>query len=165
MQLSAPVHKPWSEFPYPALTVETPKGPRTTYTWEDIEWQRLDELFDDYKAYYISQGWDLRNAFPYLLTIGIQPWNEQCSSRTSRRIYAGVSGWGWICCQGWYHPPSNTANFHLGTDPGVDTENYYAFQQSAFPDELKHFFQNMAGRPIGNYFKQEERGFYRIVLP
>jgi hypothetical protein len=67
--------------------------------------------------------------------------------------------------------------FHLGDDPGIDHTtiyseepltmvDYVAFQESAYPHELLHFFQEMSGLPFSEevYIPLPAIG-YRVILP
>lgn len=132
-----------------------------TWKWEDIDWVILDEAFDIFKEYYTNLGWDVKDAQPYELNIYIKPWDSRCVDAETPsqpyEIYEYING-GWNCIDGWFSHDNRTIYFHLGDDPGTDHETtyegvttfYYAFEETALPDELRHFFQWKAGRPEEN---------------
>jgi len=133
-----------------------------TWKWEDIDWITLDEAFAIFKEFYCNHlGWDCKDAQPYELTIYVKPWDSRCvdveTPSQPYEIYEYING-GWNCIDGWLSPGDKTIYFHFGDDPGTDhettyegkTTSYFAFEETALPDELRHFFQMKAGRELAN---------------
>ncbi len=133
-----------------------------TWKWEDIDWLTLDEAFEIFKCFYCNYlDWNCKDAQPYELKIYIKPWDSRCVDAETPsqpyEIYEYV-GDAWQCVDGWLSPGNSTIFFHMGDDPGTDhdtiyegvTTPYFAFEETALPDELRHFFQMKAGRPMEN---------------
>lgn len=156
-----------------------------TWKWEDIDWLTLDEAFVAFREFYCNLGWNVCSSEPYELNIYVKPWDSRCVDAETPsqpyEIYEYINS-GWNCIDGWFQPSSATIYLHLGDDPGTDHETtyegvttfYYAFEETALPDELKHFFQWKAGRPLENNNdptpaiprpKESLRIGYQIILP
>lgn len=135
------------------------------FVWDKIDWEALDEEFLYQKEYYCTTlNWDCKNSQPSDLTVYIKS-HASLSVCTDKEtptqpyeIYVYING-SYQCIDGWYQPSTQTVYFHLGDDPGQDhtlilseeppsSQEFRAFQESAYPHELMHFFQDMAGRPM-----------------
>lgn len=154
---------------------------RWSKKWSDIEWSKLDELFEYYKQYYCIQlGWDCKGSSPSQLSVYIMPWDSRCKDAETPEwpyeIYAYLQGHGWICVDGWfpYQSEGLVMYMHLGDDPGVSwsryrddgaLEEFYAFEVSAYPHELYHFFQAVSGRPVTDSSPTNECGVSIAPLP
>lgn len=160
-----------------------------SWRWEDIDWITLDEAFAIFKKFYCEDlGWNCKHIEPWQVNVFIKPYAplSQCNDAETPEqpyeIYEFING-GWNCTDGWFRPSTNTMYFHLGDDPGVDhilihddgTQTpYFAFEETALQDELRHFFQAASGRPVGNnddpvppihqIISNMTMG-YRIILP
>ena len=148
--------------------------------WSDIEWSKLDELFEYYKQYYCVQlDWDCKGSSPAQLSVHIMPWDSRCKDEETPEwpyeIYAYLNG-GWVCVDGWfpYQSEGLVMYIHLGDDPGVSwsryrddgtLEEFYAFEVSAYPHELYHFFQAVSGRPVTDATPTNECGVSVAPLP
>ena len=134
-------------------------------SWARIDWVTLDQLFDFYKDFYCNQqGWSCSGVSASQLSIYIKPWSEKCPFTLSDgtgayKIYDTPPGHETMCVNGWYD--GRTLFFHLNVDPGIDRTvfvdnppnppsdngtDFYAFEESCFPHELMHFFQEVSGR-------------------
>lgn len=135
---------------------------RWSSEWDKIDWSALDSIFDFHKHYYCYQlGWDCKDAAPSQVLVYIMPWDRICVDAETPEwpyeIYAYLNG-GWVCWDGWFTRDTGELiiYIHLGDDPGVNwsrynkdvLEEFYAFEASAYPHELYHFFQAMSGREV-----------------
>jgi hypothetical protein len=152
------------------------------FHWADIDWEVLDEEFKNAKQYYCyTIGWDCKHAEPYQLTVRIKPWDSRCTDVESplqpKEIYEYING-EWMCVDGWYW--KQVVYIHLGDDPGQDhttiyseepmmSQDFKAFQESAYTHELMHFFQEMAGLPFSEIPPQPPHSTvlsgYTVKLP
>lgn len=128
------------------------------FYFNDIDWEVLDEIFYAVRDYYVSLGWNVSGA-SYQAKVYIKPWDDRCHDaenldqpyEISEVLNSGQDGcqdgWSW---HGWIY-------FHLGDDPGQGhwflpndgrpSVWFDAFMETAFPHEVKHFFQVVAGLP------------------
>jgi len=178
--------RPWTAITPAGINIVTDKSTIDQYEvlwsgafhWEEIDWEALDKEFEFYKQYYCYQlNWDCKYVIPSDLTVYIKSWDGRCKDEETpdqpQEICEYING-KWQCIDGWYW--AQVIYFHLGDDPGINytrisddslsSITYTAFQNSAYPHELLHFFQAMSGLPlIDAVYSPLTISGYTIILP